>query len=374
MNTPIPPPPPVAPARRQSRVGAVVMVVVGSVLTLMMIALLAGGGLLMWADRTQRDGSGYLTSGTGSLAAPSYAIVSSSLDLNFSGRAWPGDQHALGNVRITVSSASRAGVFIGIAPRTDVLRYLDGVAYDGLTDLQFLPYHVTYTPHAGGAPAAPASQPFWQAEATGAGTQTLTWKVASGQWIVVLMNADGSRGIAADVSVGASAPFLFAIALGLLIAGGVALVLAVLLLSLGIIGLNRHDHNPPLPEGVPLPPPVRSDSLSYPMRLEGRLDEPMSRWLWLVKWVLLIPHFIVLWFLFVAMFVLTVIAFFAILFTGRYPRGIFDFNVGVLRWAWRVGFYGYSALGTDRYPPFTFAIDADYPATLDVPYPEHLSR
>jgi Domain of unknown function (DUF4389) len=374
MNIPIPPPPPVATARRQSRVGAVVLVVVGSVLTLMMIGLLAGGGLLMWADKTQRDASGYLTSGTGSLSAPSYAIVSSSLDLNFSGRSWPVDQHALGNVRITGSSASPSGVFIGIAPRTDVLRYLDGVAYDGLTDLQFLPYHVTYTPHAGSAPAAPASQPFWPVEATGTGTQTLTWTVASGQWMVVLMNADGSRGIAADVSVGASAPFLFAIALGLLIAGGVALVLAVLLLSLGIIGLNRHDQNPPLPAGAPLPPPVRSDSLSYPMRLEGRLDEPMSRWLWLVKWVLLIPHFIILWFLFVAMFVLTVIAFFAILFTGRYPRAIFDFNVGVLRWAWRVGFYSYSALGTDRYPPFTFAADAEYPATLDVPYPEHLSR
>jgi uncharacterized protein DUF4389 len=124
----------------------------------------------------------------------------------------------------------------------------------------------------------------------------------------------------------------------------------------------------------PLPPPVPDASLRYPLRIEGRLDEPLSRWLWLVKWVLLIPHYIALWFLCVAMFALTVVAFFAILITGRYPHAIFNFNVGVLRWAWRVGFYGYSALGTDKYPPFTLAADPDYPATFDVPYPEHLSR
>jgi hypothetical protein len=119
---------------------------------------------------------------------------------------------------------------------------------------------------------------------------------------------------------------------------------------------------------------MNEPSEAYPVTLTGELTKPPGHWVWIFKWLLGIPHYIILAFLGIAYVVVWIISLFAILFTGRDPRWAFNYKLGVLRWAWRVGFYSYQALGTDKYPPFTLADVPDYPARLEIPYPEKLSH
>ncbi len=345
----------------------------GTLVGLIGLALLAAGVAGLWAHGSLRDDDGYFTSDTERFATPLRAIASEDLDV----ADVPGGSDRWASLRIRAERPDGRPVFLGVGPQAQVDRFLAGVPHTVITDLDLDPFRATYAPRPGRrAPAPPGGEAFWAAQASGPGEQTLTWDVEGGDWRIVAMNPGGSAGVAVDASAGVKVSWLLGIAIG-------ATILGVLLLGGGIamavLGggarAPRPGRPPPRPRRPPPRPPSRraDGPRMYPVDVTGRLDPGLSRWLWLVKWILLIPHFIVLFFLWIAYIVVTVIAFFAILFTARYPRELFEFNAGVLRWTWRVGFYGYSALGTDRYPPFTLD-RTDHPAEIEVPYPERLSR
>jgi hypothetical protein len=233
--------------------GRVILIVLGSIGVLFGAAVLAGGGFLLWADRTQRE-DGYLTTPTERFATPTYALTRTRLEVDTDGTGWALNDSWFGKVRIRGESPGAKTLFIGIAPEADVARYLGTVAHANVEDIDFDPFRVTYLPVTGAAPQGPPTeQPFWAASASGVGTQTLTWTVREGDWSVVLMNADGSRGVLADIDLGAKLSFLLWVAIGLLI-GGVLVVAGSTAL---IVLAARTRQRPPAP---PVPPAVGSGS------------------------------------------------------------------------------------------------------------------
>jgi hypothetical protein len=352
--------------------GRIVAIIVGSLLAIPALAIFVGGGVLSIAAGVEQRDNGYFDETLERLSTATAVITTGDADF----QADPGPQWMLDfldvSVRLQVRSVDdSAELFVGIGPAEAVDGFLSGVARDEVRDVRFngdVRYRLI-----SGAPTAqpPGDQGFWVASAAGPGDQVLEWDVEEGEWVAVLMNTDGSAGVLADVTVGVRSGALLPIGIAMLVIGGLLLAAAIAVI---MAGAHRREIEPEAAAEMPRPLEPQPAG-PYPLRLEATLDAPLSPWKWLVKWFLAIPHFIVLALLWIAFAVLTLLAGIAILFTGRYPRGIFDFNVGVLRWSWRVVFYAASGgLGTDRYPPFSLDEEPDYPATLDVAYPAELSR
>jgi hypothetical protein len=227
--------------------GRVILIVLGSIGVLFGLALLAGGGFLLWADRTQRE-DGYLTTPTERFATPTYGLTRTRLEVDTDGQGWLLNESWFGKIRIRGDSPGAQTLFIGIGPETAVAKYLGGVAHASVQDIEFDPFRAKYLSIAGGEPQGPPTeQRFWAASASGVGTQTVTWKVREGDWSVVVMNADGSRGVAADIDLGAKLAFLLWVAIGLLLGGVVVLGGSTALIVLAA----RTRQPPPVPPVVP---------------------------------------------------------------------------------------------------------------------------
>jgi hypothetical protein len=219
----------------------------GSLAALVAAVLLAAGGVALWAD-SKKDDDGYVKTASHSFASSGYAVATDDLDIDEDG---PGDllgESVYGHVRLKVDPRGDQPVFVGIARTGDVERYLSASAHSSLTDVSFDPFQADYRTHGGARrPAPPAERAFWVASAHGSGQQTLDWKVRRGGWSIVVMNADGSRGVAAGVSAGADVPILGPVGWGLF---GGGLLLALISAGLLVAGVRA----PSRP--APVRPPV----------------------------------------------------------------------------------------------------------------------
>jgi hypothetical protein len=230
---------------------SIALIVTGTLASLIAVGLLAGGGLALWGN-AQKDSDGYLSTDTHRFEAGTRALATENMDIDLDGADWVMDTGDLGKVRLQVESRDDKPVFVGIARSSEVDDYLAGVSHSTVTDVDTWPFSADYDDHAGHRrPVAPAESQIWDAPQQGSGKQTLNWEIRDGDWSVVVMNADGSRGVDADVSTGAKAPFLNELGWSAVGSGSFALLAGVALL---VAGFRRpSDPTGTAPAGTPAP-------------------------------------------------------------------------------------------------------------------------
>lgn len=250
--TPVPHGSPAAPPRRW-RAGRVIALVLGLLVLLAGLGLLAGGGALLWADQSKRTDDGYLFSPGTRLSSPGYALVSDRIDLA-AGAGWVPVSEALGTARLRASGGGQ-DLFVGIAPADQASAYLGGVQRTVVDELGTAPAATGQVEMPGTAPTGrPGARTFWVEQATGAGPQQVDWVPANGIWTVVVMNADGSAGVDADLRGGATVPALTGIAWGLLALGALVTLVGVLVVAPAL--RRRNPGRRQLRLGRPVPAPA----------------------------------------------------------------------------------------------------------------------
>jgi hypothetical protein len=224
-----------APPSRRWSAGRIVALVFGVLLLIPALGVLIGGGALLWADTVSRSNDGYVLSPTDTFRSDGYALRSERIDLS-NGADWIPLSSSLGTARVDVTGVdSSQQIFVGIAPVADATRYLDGVSGAVIVDLGFADHTQNTHLLRGGAPATPpGDQEFWITQSSGSGTQELSWSPAQGDWMLVIMNADGSAAVAVNARIGATLPALSGLAWGVLIAGVVLTLIAGLVIALAI--------------------------------------------------------------------------------------------------------------------------------------------
>ena len=199
------------------------------------LGLLTGALALKIGDSVLRDDAGYLMSSSKTYGSPGFAVTSQNIDLTSDSANFDVASRWLGTVRIEAQSRTPGGIFVGIAPTSDVDAYLKGVARTTVTDPS--DHHgrpeTTYVDGAGPT-LPPGEETFWSATAQGSGRQTVTWEAEDGDWTIVVMNADGTAPVRAKVSAGAEVPVLDTVIIVLLVSGVVLMAFSVLVLVLAI--------------------------------------------------------------------------------------------------------------------------------------------
>jgi hypothetical protein len=212
----------------------IALIVTGAIASLIATALVAGGALALWGD-SLKDNDGYLKTDTERFSADTRALATDNLDVDLGDADWVAESEDLGKVKVTAESRDGRRVFVGIARTSDVERYLANVAYTTVDDVEVAPFSADYTRHAGHRhPVSPEHAGIWAESSQGSGRQSIDWKVADGDYSVVVMNADGSLGVDADVSAGANVPFLDELGWSAIGSGAFALIIGIALIALAV--------------------------------------------------------------------------------------------------------------------------------------------